>query len=465
MARYPLFGIEQQGRSVHVSAQRRVNLYAEVKPQGDREKLVFHSRPGLAPFVNLGDTPVRGLYVMGDSLFAVHRGTLWEIDSAGGTTNRGTLDTSSGRVSLSDNGTQLAIVDGTEGYTYTIATTTFAKITDADFGGGDTVTFHAQYIITNVLSSGQFQISALADATAWDATDVATAESAPDDLVAVIVDHSELLLFGSDTLEAWTITEDTDFPYQRIQGAAVEWGLAARWSLQKFDNSLIYLASNRTGEVQVMRLRGYMPERVSTPELESLINAYAVVSDASGISFMAAGHPFYQLNFPTEGVSWLFDGLTGLWSEMEYGAAGARHRAEIGAKFGTSVVVSDYETGMIYKLDTSLYTDNGEPMAREITARHIFDEEYISISRLIVDMEGGVGTATGQGVNPQAMLTVSKDGGHSWAMERWSDIGPIGDYKQRIAWRRLGRGYDWTFRVRVSDPVKFTVAGAYVDAA
>ena len=42
---------------------------------------------------------------------------------------------------------------------------------------------------------------------------------------------------------------------------------------QKFDNSLMYLAKNRMGEVQVVRLNGYQPERVSVHDLENIISA------------------------------------------------------------------------------------------------------------------------------------------------------------------------------------------------
>jgi hypothetical protein len=50
---------------------------------------------------------------------------------------------------------------------------------------------------------------------------------------------------------------------------------------------------------------------MSNPELDSIINGYATVSDATGFSRMQGGHPFYQINFATAGASWEFDGLTG----------------------------------------------------------------------------------------------------------------------------------------------------------
>ena len=63
------------------------------------------------------------------------------------------------------------------------------------------------------------------------------------------------------------------------------------------------------------------------------------------------------------------------------------------------------------------------------------------------------------------MLQVSKDGGKTWGAERWMDMGALGDYKARAKWNRLGMARNWTFRLKISDPVKRVVLGAYVTGA
>jgi hypothetical protein len=78
-------------------------------------------------------------------------------------------------------------------------------------------------------------------------------------------------------------------------------------------------------------------------------------------------------------------------------------------------------------------------------------------------METGVGTTDGQGVNPQVMLSVSKDGGHTYGTEQWCSMGAIGNYQTRAIWRRLGQARDWTFKFRISDPVKRVIFGSSID--
>lgn len=64
------------------------------------------------------------------------------------------------------------------------------------------------------------------------------------------------------------------------------------------------------------------------------------------------------------------------------------------------------------------------------------------------------------GSDPQIMLQVSKDGGHTWGNELWRSLGAQGQYSRRVTWKRLGIAKDWVFRFRVSDPVKVVIMNA-----
>ena len=110
--RQPLFGAGFTAKSLNVTAQSRVNFYADLQPLEDAARVVFYGTPGLDAFVDFGDTPVRGGLEVNDLLYVVHRGVFWEVNNAGVKTSRGSLNTTSGRVDMRFNGTQVAIVDG-----------------------------------------------------------------------------------------------------------------------------------------------------------------------------------------------------------------------------------------------------------------------------------------------------------------------------------------------------------------
>ena len=456
-----LFGLGIQSRSANVTAQRRVNMYLEQVIDGEKQRTVAYRTPGLKKILELG-SPVRGWGAVNDVLYVVAGNTLFEINTVYAVTVIGTLNTSNGPVSMSTNPLELIIVDSTSGYTYNYGTLTFAEITDVGFLGGDTVTFLNSFFIVNNPDSGRFQKSASYDGMNWDATEVATAESAPDNLVIVGADHGELILLGESTTEIWVGVDAIDFPFQKA-GSAIEWGCAARETARKFDNSIVWLARNRLGSAQIIRLDGYTPTRISTFDLESIINGYsnAVLSAATAFSYMYNGHPFYQINFSES--SWLYDGSNGVWSQVKgYGIN--RHRANYGVIFNSVVLVSDFENGNIYTLDENTYDDNGQPLIAEITSQHVFQgNDRISFSKMWVDVEMGVGTTSGQGENPQIALQVHKDHGHIPLNKRYASLGKIGEYKGRVIFTRLGQARDWVFTISISDPVKVALMGAYVE--
>lgn len=456
----PLFGLGTSGKSPNVSAQSRTNLYCEI--QQDQEKnsiMALYPTPGLSQFANLGDTPVRCAYPLGNSTYLVHRANVWKMANDGTMTLIGTLLTSSGRVSMADNGVQIIIVDGTYGYILTVATGVLAQIVAGGFPGANTVAYHNSYFIVNKPSSGRFHVSGQYDGMAWNALDYASAESSPDNLVRVMSDQGQIVLFGEKTTEFWGDSGAADFPYARIGGGTVEWGLAARWSVAKFGNSLAFLRKNRLGQVQVSLLQGYDSVPISTPDMDERINRFQTVSDATAFSYMLSGHQFYQINFPSGGESWLYDGVSQAWSRLV--SRGARHLCDQQFNFLDKPYATDYATGQIYKFDAQIYSDNGDVIVRELVGRHAMSGDWSALDEFWIDLESGVGLTSGQGQAPQIMLQVSKDGGHTWGNERWTDLGALGNYRSRAVWRRLGRARDWVFRLRITDPVKPVFVGAW----
>jgi|APLak6261660231_1056022.scaffolds.fasta_scaffold00088_13 hypothetical protein len=460
MKKIRIFGSGVKSRSENATAQERVNIFFE--QNDDRSQTIAYGTPGLTLFAQLGATPVRAMIVIESVIYAVHTDKLYRISNAGVATLLGTLSTSSGRVGVAYNGFQIFFSDGTKGYTLVVASGLFAPVTDADAVLSDVVCFSDSFYIVNKHDTGEFHLSSSYDGKIWNALDFATTEYAPDKLVAIHALQGRLVLFGESSIEHWANTGALDFPYSRISSATSDLGLAARWSVAEFNGSLMFLAKSRQGEVHVCFLNGFSVQKVSTNDIDAIFNSYRGVADATGLSYLYNGHQFYQINFTSIGKSWLYDGSTQLWSELKTGSG--RHLSEISVTHFNTIKTSDYNTGNIYIVDGDNYTDNGEAIRSSLTTRHIDTQlERFTINELQLDCETGVGSTIGQGVTPRAMLQISKDNGHTWGSERFSDMGSIGDYKIRSRWTRLGIARDWVFKISISDPVKRIIAGIYIN--
>lgn len=463
--RIGLFGIGLQSRSKAVTSALLQNLYVEQRPVGEKSQIVAYSIPGQDLFTDFGDTPIRGKIAVAntDFFYAVHRGVFYQVDNAGTRVSKGNLNTVTGRVSMAHNGDVILIVDGVNGYTYTISTDTFAQIANINFlNGAKSVTWSDQYFI--VEDGAVFAISP--DGVNWDATERAVPESNPDGIVQVIADHGELTLLGELSTEFWVNTGATDFPFAPLKSSTAEWGCAAPLSVVKANDSLSFLAKNGDGQVSVVRLQGYTPQVISTPDLEAEINSYSATSDATALAFKEGGHPFYQINFPAADRSWLFDAFSNRWTRAKSYGMG-RHRADMAIQYLNRTVISDCNNGRLYRLNPNTYSENGQPIEVEMTSEIVRmpDGERFPLDCLRLDMETGVGLVSGQGENPQVMLQVSRDGGNTWGAEMWRSAGKMGKYGVPVEWRRLGMADQAVFKIRMTDPVKKVFVSASLNPA
>ena len=455
----PFVGGSNTSRSVQFDAQVCKNWYPEMDRQA-KYQMALYSRPGLVNWSAPGSAEVRGMVVFGDNLYAVVGGDLHRITSGGVATFIGSIATSSGVVGMAVNPTQIIIVDGVQGYTSDGSTLT--AIADTDFPDTAThVVYHDGYFVVNDLDNdGRFWISALNDGTSWDALDFATAQRSPDALLAVVNDHRDLWLLGLNTTEVWYNSGNPDFPFEPVQGGFTEWGIQAPRSLVKLNDVLFWLGRSADGGNVVLKAPDRQGQRISTHAIEEAIDGYSTTSDAIGMGLEWRGHFFYVLTFPTGNATWVFDDTTGLWHEWgTYGVG--RFRGNCHAFFAGMHLFGDYQSGVIWEMSDTAYTDGGNPIERIRQDRHVIQGRMPVFHHSIeIELESGVGTSS---LDPKAMLQWSDDGGHVFSNEHWRGFGKVGQYSVRAIWRNLGRSRDRVYRLKVTDAVKATVVGAYLN--
>ena len=454
--RIPLASHSYQARSKPLSAQRLVNLYPEPQPSDAKSPLVLYGTPGLKLFGTAGAGPTRGIHDMANVLYVISGDTLYSVDSVGTGTSLGTIP-GTGTVSMADNGSQLIIINSlNDGYVWNGST--LVQITDVDWPGAGSVAYLDGYgIFTNPNQTGQWFISAISDFTNYDALDYASAEGDPDDAVRVFVDHREVWIFGERSTEVWYNSGAADFPFERISGAVLERGCAAKASVAKLDNTVFWLGN----DLIVYRADGYTPTVISSPAIAYAIGNYADPSTARAFSYTQENHMFYVLTF--DEATWVYDASTNRWHERQsYGLT--RHHMEHHAYVYSKNIVGDYEAGNLYELDLDTYQDNGGVIQRIATSPPIMgDRDGLIMALFALDIESGAGLTTGQGSDPQAMLRWSDDGGKTWSNEAWESMGKIGDFKHKPLWRRLGQFDERVMEVTISDPIKVAIMAAEVE--
>jgi hypothetical protein len=464
----PILGSAYVARSVNAADNRMINMYAEATSDGGQTAGFLNRAPGLRLLSTIGAGPIRGLWNVKNILYVVSGTGFYSVNTSYVATYLGTIG-GSNSVSIADNGVQIFIAANPDGYVYNITTNVFSRITDPDFAGASTVGFLDGYFVFTQPNSQIFWVTELYDGTNIDSLKFASTEGSPDDLVAVNVDHREAWLFGTNTVEVWYNAGTPDFPLQRVQGAFMEIGCAAIYSVAKLDNTLFWLGRDARGRGIVYRAKGYTGVRVSTHAIEFAIQNYGNISDAIAYSYQQEGHSFYVLTFPSANATWVYDASTQLWHERAGFSDGlfTRHISNCQAAFNNEIVVGDYQNGNIYAFDLDVYADNGS-IQKWLRSWRALPPGQNNLKRtsqhsLQLNCEAGVGLNNGQGNDPAVMLRWSDDGGHTWSNEHWLSMGKIGETGYRTIWRRLGMTLklrDRVYEVSGTDPVKIAIIGA-----
>lgn len=459
-----LFGDGIKSKSAVVTSQRRLNCYYEVREDGDKSKVVVYGTPGLVPFFQAANSPLgapmRAMFGTQSDLFVISYNLFQRISPNGTFIDGAIINTNSGLCSIALLQDQVIFVDGSVGYRYIPSVPVFNTLGGSFPNGARTIAQVSGFFVAEQPSSQRFWVSNFGDGNTWGALSFASASAYSDNILAVDNLGGNLIIFSEQHMEFWQNAGLTPQPFVPILSATNEYGLAAIFSRAHVDQSICFLVQTREGQVQIGQLNGFRVDIVSTADLDYVMNQFTTVSDAVGLSYERGKHKFYQITFPTANRSFLLDCSTRLWSEVQTGPSivPSRHWGHLSTYYAGSVIISDYATNQVYKMSDDVYTDNGQTIVREIVTRHVMsDFNRIRISLLYLDMETGVGLQTGQGSNPQIMLQYSKDNGRTWSAERWVSSGLVGQYLTRVLWRRFGSTRDATFKIRMTDPVKFVI--------
>ncbi len=459
------------------SSQRLVNLYPVTNEAGPRKGNVARlvGTPGLRLRATLPASPVRGVHrATSGQLFAVAGNVLYELLSDFTVLTRsGTLGTTTGRVTMADDGTRIMIGDGT-GTAYNADLTVGAALSAVaapDCPGGY-LTWQDGYFINTAPNTGTFQISGLNDVT-YDALDTGTAEGRPDKLVMIISVNRQLWLFGEQTTEVWWNTGNADFPFERLEGGFIEKGTVAAATCVRAGEGVVWVGSDERGRGTVWHAQGMQPARISSHAVEFALAGYSRLAEAYAFAYQQEGHEFYLLSVPgtddeTEaGGTWVYDFATGQWHERMYlndSDGEEPHRASCATVAFGQVVMGDRQDGRLYTCELSYYKDDTDPIRRVRQTPHVDqDEKLIRFNSFELQAEPGIGLE--DGVVPLVTLSWSDDGGHTWSSEHERDasMGAVGEYFTRVKWRRLGAGRNRVFRVATSAAVPVAWLGADLD--
>jgi hypothetical protein len=445
-----------QSPSLPFAAQECQNLIPIVSQgEGSSSRGALFTEPGLTLFAttpnNGQDQSFWGFHEFQDEFYAVDRGYLFKISSAGVVTTIGAINTgtTTERAIIDDNGdTMCIVIPGVASYFYDL-TNGLVQITDsvfqtweADAGSVTSVVEVDGYFVfsTDVrIFQSSLVISNLGqtfDALAY------LEPFLKQKLIRVGKARGQLVACGAETIKFFRNVGTEPFAFLEVQGATIEKGIAFRGGWKAFDNSFFFWGSGQGEKNAAWRGVGSgSVQKISTDAVDAKWRD-STYSSNSSIAFSWDGQlivGFY--NPPTA----LFYNITAsaLKGHPVWFSSTTLTRLAAPIKVYDKIMIAGGSGSIFYFDQDGSYKLMGSTTCI-FAGRYLEGQgDNLSVAEIELLAETGVAKTNWDDpiadTNPQVQLEYSKDEGRTWVVKGSRSMGKSGKYKTNIRWHRLGR--------------------------
>ncbi len=469
MTAIPFPVLSAPGRKPQASGGRLINCFPEQLPETSGAKFVYWRVPGMKEFGTTTGANYRGALEVGNTLYVVVDDKAYSFVAAGGagTQLSGTVSGTAPVIMARDNAStpNIVVVSPGDG-AFIIASGAVSSYPDPDVGQPNAVTylrgaFHFTYGDGKVRNSDT-------NSTNINSLSVATAESKPDTLYRPIgLGNGQLLLAGSSSIEVWGgQVNDTGYLFNYI--ATIGRGIVGPYAIAGHEDGWgkgIYLVGD---DFRVSRIEGYSPVAVSPSELDVLIEAEADKTKIIVSVYVAEGRGYVVVQAPT--WTWEFDTTLQSWHERQSHLR-SYWRGTLPVKAFNKWLCGDRLSGHLREISASTQTELGNPLRMRIETGPIGAfPQTLRINTIELQITKGAGIATGIDpveTDPDLEISISRDGGTTWASPRALKIGrqslSAGRVRSSIWGQAEVQGVRWRFDESSSVPFGFMGADMLAD--
>lgn len=407
----------------------------------------------------------RGLYGSPsyNKMFAVIDNRVYSVTSGLAFQQIGTIDTFAGDVFIDENNAgQVAFCDKKNLYIYNSeGSPPFQKVT-LDFVPGY-ICFQDTYFIAPDLNTSQWRLSDNNNGLVWPAAaaNVGTFQTKSDRPLATIRFPGKgnlLFVMGNIVTEAWYDVGYQLFPYQRNTYFNIDYGCLNPATIAASDTLIVWLAANEKSGPVIMFTDGGAPNQISNDGINFKLAQLENPQDSYGFLFKQDGHLIYQLTFPSDNLSLIFDFNTKRFfticdQYMNY------HIAKRVVYFNNSYYFVSFNDGNLYELNSDYTTFDGAEIPRIRVCKNI---RMPDSSRFIVNNLNFI-LEQGEAANVQRIdFSFSIDGGASFSSYEGIELNKQGHRQNRIDYWNKGMANDFVPQFRFWGTGRFVATNGVV---
>lgn len=317
-----------------------------------------YKRPGYAVSTSLGAAGTgRGLFNWLDDIYGVKTTSIYKNGVLLGAVNGGSRYAFTSIMGIPN----LFLKNETNAYNYDSGSGLVA-VADADYPA-ITVPGVAYLDSTCYVMTPDAEIfgSDINDTTSWDPLNKIVAQVEPDAGVALAKQLVYVVAFKEWSTEIfYDAANATGSPLGAVQGAKVNYGCANAYSVQEINGTLLWMGSNRTAGMSVLRMDNLRAQIISTKPIERLLNDLDLTTVYS-LQYNADGHDLYILTSKIGNLTLVYDLAENLWHQWTtHSGVSENYFPMMSSTFdGQNHLMQHESDGNIYRMDDSYVTDNG----------------------------------------------------------------------------------------------------------
>lgn len=267
----------------------------------------------------------RGLYVSssGNFMIAVVNGSVFRVEDDLTFANIGTLATASGTVWIVENDNkEIVISDNVNLYIYSY-TDLGGVFSTSNSTVGFTIDFIPGYLAFQNARIICIATSPSSGKTTWRLSDFNNGFSWPNDAAHVGAFQSKispiqaglkmpgngnvLILFATTGAEQWTDAGLPKFPYQRSSNFDIDYGTENAATIASNENYIVWLSTNEKSGPRLMVCTGGQIKAITTDGIDFKLSDLNYPQNSFAFLFRQDGHLIYQLTFPQDNYSLIYD--------------------------------------------------------------------------------------------------------------------------------------------------------------
>lgn len=433
----PLASKSDPAKREVVSSESLVNLYASSSPSDGRSKFTIYRTPGMTAWSRCSSELCRGLFNADSEGLGVFGSTLFSFTSSGGPISKGTIS-GTGDVRWSQNNAasrETAIVTGTTAYQY-VEAGALSLISDSDLPANpiDTVCFDGFTLMG--FADRRIFYSAINDANNYDALDFFTVPGVGA-LKAMMVLGNQLIVWLEGSFEIYRhIADDADDPFQLVSGAGKPFGCINTFANCNVGGIVCFV--DQYGIPRVMS-GGLLPDAIANDGVQSDIAALTDKSEIRIFGYVSGDRGFLVVR--SSEFCWVYDFREKRWhNRLTYQRT--TWQAKFYMRYGNKDLVAPDQSGDLFYLDNSAFTEDGMHLIWELTCPPVTNFPNGGVIHSVdLDIEVGTGlgaSAAAEDQEPIITFYKSVDAGKTYLTGRQASLGSRGQWRKRVRWNRCG---------------------------